>query len=46
MLQSNLTAIHLKIWLADFCPAEKSGQHVWLLWIKLSGAIAQSSTYT
>ena len=37
MIQSNLTAIHLKIGLADPRPADTSDQHVWLLPIKLSG---------
>ena len=46
MLQSNLTAIHPKIWLANFRLAEKSGSHVRLLKIKLNGIIAHSSTYT
>ena len=46
MLKSNLTAIHPKIWLADFRLAEKSCWHVWLLQFQLSGVIARSSTYT
>ena len=38
MIQSNLTAIHLKIGLADPHP-EDTSEHVWLLPIKLSGVM-------